>query len=303
MGQDDSKQKNKKNSAKKKLPTAKNKKKPVTKKNPDQEIASWVEYRKNNGKPPKQKVSRSLTGLKKERKRAIFLRFGLTLLVSLILIVGLTYYLSPYSLVKDLTISNNGDISQAEIIKESGINNKSHILLVMLQREKITKKLKSEFPAIKTVNFEMKNATTLNLQVQRYNPIGYLKTNNDYQIILKNGAIGAEKFQKEQLDKLPRFVNVKNKKQLKAIMALLEKFPKKISQQIAVVDGANFGNGQITIGMTNQNVIIGTQKTLVDKLKYYQKIDDQLADPAVIDFEIGAFSRPLTENDKKLFND
>jgi cell division protein FtsQ len=50
--------------------------------------------------------------------------------------------------------------------------------------------------------------------------------------------------------------------------------------------------------MKDKNVVIGNIRTIKDKMKYYDQIKPTLKGESVIDFEIGAYSRQLTQSEK-----
>ena len=53
--------------------------------------------------------------------------------------------------------------------------------------------------------------------------------------------------------------------------------------------------------MKDGNVIIGNTATIRSKVKYYNAIKQDLTEKSVIDMEVGAFTRPLTAEEKKAY--
>lgn len=99
----------------------------VTKIDPRKELSPYINHQTNQSKKRKRrknkkaKVSASLSGLHKERRKSLFKRLGLIVLVSLIAIICLGYYISPYANISGVSVKGATGISSKEIVKNSGI--------------------------------------------------------------------------------------------------------------------------------------------------------------------------------------
>lgn len=276
-----------------------------TKKDPKVEISSWVDYQDQEKKTSKKtpKVSKSLENLQKVRKKRLGFRIGLTIVLVILVVGGAAYYFSPYSKIDSIEISGNQNISKNNILKTANLSTKDRIVGALLGSKTISDKLKKEYPSVKNVSVSLTSLTRLKLNISQYDGIGYLKTGNNYQIILHNFVVGKEVYKKNKLSDLPIYYGFKNNSVLKSVLKLIDKFPNNIKSQISGVSVAGLNNTQIALRMKNGNYIFGNRQTIVDKLKYYPKIAKQLSQPSFVDFEIGAFSRPIYEKDKKMFAD
>ena len=59
---------------------------------------------------------------------------------------------------------------------------------------------------------------------------------------------------------------------------------------------------QIILILKDGNVILGYKRTIGEKMTLYPKIKAQLKVSSLVDFEIGSFSKQLSETDKKTYN-
>lgn len=280
--------------------------KKITKKDPQAEIKPWLQYSQENknvkkNPPKKSNIGPGLANLKRERRRAIFTKLGILLAISLLIVLGLIYYLSPISLTQKIVVKENKDIPVAEIIKSSGLKENEHILGQLFKKKQIENKLKYDYPSIKSVNIKMTDPTTLQLTLTQNDIIAYLETGSKYKKILKNGAVSKETITQKQINNKTIFIGYKNKKDLTQDIELFKKIPSEIRDNIKIINKKPAQTGQIVLIMTDQNVVIGDTKTLVKKLKFYPGIKKQLNKPSVIDLEIGAYSRPMSEVDKKTY--
>ena len=76
------------------------------------------------------------------------------------------------------------------------------------------------------------------------------------------------------------------------------KLPRSIQKQVKIMSGQTKRSTQIILVMKDNNVIIGNTTTINKKIKYYPEIKKQLSEPSIVDLEIGAFSRPLSSNER-----
>lgn len=281
-------------------------KKNITKKDPNVELQPWLDYSKQTkgkrtNKNKKKNVGPELKNLKKQRRHAVITKLGILLVVSLIIVGGLTYYLSPVSLTQKITVLNNGDIPVEKVIKSSGLQTKKHILAQFLNKGAAEQKLKKAYPSIKSVKITMTDPTTLEMKLSQNKVIAYLKNETSYQKILDNGDVSKEKLVQAQLESLPIFLGYQKGKDLTEDIRVFQSLPSDIKEAVQFINQKAAVNTQIILVMKNQNVIIGDTDSLKDKISYYRTIQKQLTQPSIVDFEIGAFSRPLTETDKKSY--
>lgn len=278
----------------------------LTKKNPESEIKPWLQYSEENKNNKKSNLKKSntrpnLENLKRERRRAIITKLGILVVISLIIVLGLVYYISPISLTKKIIVKQNEDIPVAEIIKSSGLKENEHILGQFLKKKNIEKKLKYDYPSIKSIDLKITNPTTLQLTLKQNNIIAYLKKNDKYQKILNSGVVSKETIVEQQLHGKAVFTGYSNQKSLKKDIEIFKKLPRDVQTDISLINHKPATSGQIILVMKDKNVIIGDSQTILKKIKFYPAIKKQVQKPTIIDLEIGAFSRPMSEHDKKTY--
>ncbi|KAA9322887.1 cell division protein FtsQ/DivIB, partial [Lactobacillus jensenii] len=111
--------------------------------------------------------------------------------------------------------------------------------------------------------------------------------------------IARQKLTKMQIDKsITIFVSYSNKSSLFTDLKALKSIPTKLRNQISIINGRSIRKNKIVLLMKDGNIIIGNTDTIAQKIKYYPKIKSTLNNKSVIDLEIGAFSYPLTDNEK-----
>lgn len=278
-------------------------KKKITRKNPKKEISGWLDYQHKspNGKREK-KVSASLKKLQAERRRSLLTRLGLIILISLGFIVILGYFISPISNVKSVRVLGANEINSNQVVKVTGITAQDKVISTLFKKNEYNKKLKEHFPEVKDIDFHVKDMNNLVIQIKQRPAIGYIHEKNGYRKILSNGDLSTHFISASNIDhSQPLFVGYSNHSQLKEDLKIYSNLSKTIKSKIKLISGNTKRSTQIVFVMKDNNIVIGNVSTIVEKMnKYYLAIAKQQKKPSVIDFEIGAFSRPMTSEEKKL---
>lgn len=282
--------------------------KKVTKIDPRKELSPYINHQSNKSKKQKRhknkkaKVSASLSGLHKERRKSLFKRLGLIIIISLIAIIGLGYYVSPFANVSGVSVKGANDISSKEIVEKSGIKASNKVFDYIFDKKALTKKLVKQYPEIKSVNVKITHVNQLVLEITEYKTLGYIKSDKGYKKILSNGQIGSQTlaWNKVENDK-PLFVGYNKTAALKDELKLFNSFPQYFKDEVKVLSGNTRRPSQIILVMKDGNVVVGNITTLKNKIKYYNAIKEKAGKHSLIDLEVGAFSRPLTSSEMKAY--
>lgn len=280
--------------------------KKVTKIDPRKELSPYINHQTNKSKKQKRrkntKVSASLSGLHKERRKSLFRRLGLIIVVSLIAIIGLGYYVSPLANVRRVSVEGASDIPTKEVVKTSGIKASDKVFDYLFDKKALTKKLIKKYPEIKSVNVKITNINQLVLDIDEYKTLGYIKSNKKYKKILSNGKIGSQAltWNKVEQDK-PLFIGYNRSAALKDELKLFNSFPQYFKDEVKVLSGNTRRPSQIILVMKDGNVVVGNITTLKNKIKYYNAIKEKADKHSLIDLEVGAYSRPLTSSEMQAY--
>lgn len=277
----------------------------VTKIDPKEKLSPYLNHQSNRKKrspQAKTKVSASLSKLRNERKSALFKRLGLIIGISLLIILCLGYYISPLANVSSIQINCKNDLPAKEVVKTSGIKASDKVIDYLINKDAVSNKLTQKYSEIQNVSFSVKNFNQLILNINEYKTTGYIKTDKGYRKILAKGNLGTQflPWDKVSADK-PVFVGYNHEVSLKKTLQLFNDLPEDFQDQIKVLSGNTQRKEQVIFLMKDGNVVIGDLSTLKSKLKYYNKIKTRIGKNTLIDLEVGAFSRPLTPNEKRAY--
>lgn len=280
----------------------------VTKIDPRKELSPYINHQSNKSKKKKRrknkntKVSASLSGLHKERRKSLFKRLGLIIVISLIAIICLGYYVSPYANISGVNVKGASDISSKEIVKKSGIKASDKVFDYVFDKKTLANKLIKQYPEIKSVDVQITHINQLVLKVTEYGTLGYIKSGKNYRKILSNGKIGSQSLTWDEIDQnKPLFVGYNHTAALKDELKLFNSFPQYFKDEVKVLSGNTRRPSQIILVMKDGNVVVGNITTLKNKIKYYSTIKEKAGKHSLIDLEVGAFSRPLTSDEMKAY--
>ena len=275
------------------------KKDKITKKDPKKELSGWIDYKNRVNNNEKKRVSASLTKLQAERRHALLTRLGFIILFSLCCILVLGYYVSPRANVASVQVKGAPELNSKQVVKTVNISPENKIVFCLLKGKEYNKQLSDAFPEIEKVQVGVKNTNHLILTIKERPVIGYIHEGTGYRKILATGKVGSQVIDKNKIDKnKPLFIGYNQKVSLSEDIKVYASLPQHIRDQVKMLSGETRRPTQIVLVMKDNNIVIGNLSTIKSKIQYYDKIKSQLKEPSVIDFEIGAYSRPLTQAEK-----
>ena len=275
------------------------KKDKITKKDPKKEVSGWIDYKNRVNNNEKKRVSASLTKLQAERRHALLTRLGFIILFSLCCILALGYYVSPKANVASVQVKGAPELNSKQVVKTVNISPENKIVFCLLKGKEYNKQLSDAFPEIEKVQVGVKNTNHLILTIKERPVIGYIHEGTGYRKILATGKVGSQVIDKNKIDKnKPLFIGYNQKVSLSEDIKVYASLPQHIRDQVKMLSGETRRPTQIVLVMKDNNIVIGNLSTIKSKIQYYDKIKSQLKEPSVIDFEIGAYSRPLTQAEK-----
>lgn len=280
-------------------------KKRVTKIDPRKELSPYLNHEFNqqkNSNKSKAKISASLSGLQAERRQSLRRRLGSIMAVSILMIAGLGYYISPLANISTVKVTGAEDLPIKEIVKVSHIKASDKVFDYLFQQKDLSQKLSQKYPEIESAQAHLGHINQLILQINERPTVGYLKDGDTYRKILNNSKIGSQSLPWAKVNQnKPIFVGYNKAGSLKEDLKLFDSLPKSFRNQVKLLSGNTRRNSQVILVMKDGNVLIGNTVTLKSKLKYYNEIRLKAGKHSLIDLEIGAFSRPLTSSEKKAY--
>lgn len=278
-------------------------KKNVTKIDPRKELSPYLNHVSNQKKKKKNtKVSTSLSKLHLQRRKSLSKNLGIILGLSIIAILCFGYYISPLANINSVQVTGAPDLSAKEVVESSGMEVRDKVFDYLFKNKKLTNNLTAKYPEVKSAAVSVKGLNNLVIQIHEYETIGYIKDGTKYRKILSNGKIGSQALLWDNINQdKPIFIGYNQRVSLKSDLKLFNSLDAEFRDQVKLLSGSTRRKTQIILVMKDGNVVIGNVATLKNKIKYYNAIKAKAGKNALIDLEIGAFSRPLSTSEKKAY--
>lgn len=278
-------------------------KKRMTKKDPHAEISGWLHYQDRSNKSSEPKVSASLKQLQRERHRSLIGRLGILIFISLCLLAGCGYYISPKASLCSVRVRGANQLPKTAVVRASGLSAKDKVIGVLFHRQQINQRLVKHFPELAATHISFYEGNRVNLDLHQKKVIGYVRRGSRCRMIMSNGKVGLQSLPLSMIDKSkPLFVGYNKKTALKQDLEVFSSLPADLQNQVKMMSGETRRPTQIVFVMKDDNVVIGNIRTIKEKMKYYPQIKPGLKRGSVVDFEVGAFSRPLTAAEKSKYD-
>lgn len=245
------------------------------------------DHKEESSKPLKtKKVKRE-----KSRRELAFIKAIPVLMISLLILSGSVFMLTPYSKNKVFLSKGNKHSTLAELVTQSKIKDSDYISKVWLSSSKFETAIKNANPWIKDVLIRYDFPNRFTFDVKEYSIIAYAQEEDGLQPILENGhrvnLINHSKLPKSYL-----IINLKDESDIQNLVKDLTKLPKELVKNIKSVSSMNskVTKDLLLIELHDGNVIRVPQSQLLEKMPYYPKVKGKSEGAIIVDMEVGIYS-------------
>ncbi|QGS68605.1 FtsQ-type POTRA domain-containing protein [Oceanobacillus sp. 143] len=213
--------------------------------------------------------------LKQARKKKANRRLIFYLSIFFFLISIIVYLQSPLSHIKTIQVHGNTHVSNETIIEQSGLTMDTNIWML---NQKNTEDALSKNPIIESVKVSKQLPWTVNIQVNEYKIVGYMKEETNYFPILGNGVTLKQLGQSSFNGKSPLIIGFTEEKYLHRMAEELNKLPQNISALISEVhwQPSDDNKNKILLYMNDGYLVDATIRDFADKMEVYPSIVAQL---------------------------
>jgi cell division protein FtsQ len=235
--------------------------------------------------------------LKQTRKKKANRRLILYLTILFLLIATVVYLQSPLSNVREVVVTGQQHVSEKEIKEISNITNDTNIWKV--DGDEIKKRLESHKEII-YANVNRQLPSTVEVEVEEAERIGYVKENGKYQAILEDGT------ELEATSSLPGgdapiLAGFDKPTYLKEMSQELKELPSSVSSLISEIhwEPKEDNPYQIRLYMTDGYQVLASIRTFSSKMPAYPSIVSQLDEgvKGIIHIDVGAYFEEFSKED------
>lgn len=215
------------------------------------------------------------------------------LLIAVFGFVSSSYVISPLSKIASFTLQGNQHETAKKIASETGIKTGDHVWRIIKSKRVIASNITKKFPRIKTATITFKFPNHFFAKITEYNESLYLKTGNNYQLVLSNGTIVKdEQIDAQKLKSMPVLEGLSTQ-EVKSFVIAYETLDSKVKTQITTVTKTptKVTKDFIAIEMKDGNEVRVPLSQMQDKLPYYTSIASQLTGQNVVDMEAGVYAK------------
>ncbi|MCY3036580.1 MULTISPECIES: cell division protein FtsQ/DivIB [Aerococcus] len=208
----------------------------------------------------------------------------------LFMIIFSVFWLSPLNRIAAIEVSGNNIVPQEQILYGSGLRENMTYLGIESKTGVVDNRLKQLFPSVRSVQLNAKGNRTVEVNVQEFRAIGYVKKQDFYYPVLENHIIldGAIPYLDQDI---PLFTGFEDQELLhlaNQLSKLSDDLLAKINEVVNISDD-NYPN-HIALKMEDGNIVVGFIDSIADRMQYYDQIVSELeGKTGVINMEVGSY--------------
>ncbi|GFH42410.1 cell division protein DivIB [Lactococcus hodotermopsidis] len=223
----------------------------------------------------------------------VLVKMWFFLLIAAVIFIGSLYVVSPLSKIASFTPTGNAHETSEQIADATGIKTNDHVWQIIKSEKALSQKIVAAFPRVKSAQINWHFPNDFSAKITEFPESLYLKTGNDYYLVLSNGTILTdEKIDGTQLAERPILIDF-TEKEVKAFVIAYETLKPEIKAQITNVTKVptKVSKDFIALDMKDGNQVRVPLMQLAEKLPYYTSIAENITESSVIDMEAGAYAK------------
>ncbi|MFZ3576517.1 cell division protein FtsQ/DivIB [Virgibacillus sp. DJP39] len=213
--------------------------------------------------------------LKQARKKKANRRLIVYLSIFFLLLSVIVYLQSPLSHVHTIQVTGNLALSDKEIVKKSGLTTDANIWMV--NQTEIKNEL-TKNPMIASVLVNKKLPWTVEITVEEFKRVGYIKKNGFFYPILGNSKVLTTLKSDTGSGDAPLLIDFSDKTILNKMTKELKQLPQNIRNLISEIHWKpkDSNESKIVLYMSDGYIVDGTIRNFAEKMKVYPSIVAQL---------------------------
>ncbi len=242
--------------------------------------------------PTKTKAKPKRIPKSKKRDWTLFLKSFPVLSASLLLLLASLYFLSPFSRLKDISVTGNAQLKTEEILGATGIMEEDYTLTTFLNQSTYAKQIESTLLWIKSAKFNYRFPTAFEVAVEEYKIVGYVKDEGDFYPVLSSGSVINKPVTESEVVSSTLIFQLTDLEMIKTFVLTFEGLDSSLLSQIETVNFSPTAASSdlLTLNMRDGHTVLVPLTGLKEKMPYYSQIASALTTSSVIDMEAGIYS-------------
>lgn len=239
----------------------------------------------------------SVIYLKNDKGRLI--KWGIVVTLFLAAALVSFYFVSPYRLIEDVSVSGTDDVYDQTVLNSSGLSSGQSIWENYLNKKEIEERIIDSNPQVKEADLTLSGMQNLTIAIDEYKTVAYLANDDSYMKILENGDILDETVPRINASQ-PILNDFEEGRPLEQIIEEYEKIDEEVKSLISEIDFLNDERNRLLVRvfMNDGNEVLVNIPNFSDRLNYYQEMKDTVDDVnGVFDLEAGAYFIPFSDEE------
>lgn len=228
--------------------------------------------------------------LKHERRKKRNRRLITYLSVFFFLLSIIVYFQSPLSQIDKISVKGNQNVTDDEIIKRSGLTSETNIW--MMKKSEVMDRLKDD-SFIKEVEMKRKLPRSVEIHINEYKLVGYIKKENLYLPVVENGQVLSDRHQEHMDANAPLLVNFTEDQYIESMAQELDELPTSIFELVSEVhwNPSDDHKNKILLYMKDGYVVSTAIREFAKKMVVYPSIISQLDtdQKGIVHIGVGAY--------------
>ncbi|WP_407891742.1 cell division protein FtsQ/DivIB [Lacticaseibacillus sp. N501-2] len=212
-----------------------------------------------------------------------------------VLLVVAIYFLTPLARVGEISVRGESTLPAQSVIDASKLGSSQMILDLLWHKGQVTTRVKQALPQVQTLSVSVKAFNQVTLHVHEYAPLGYVQKNGEYHVLLASGVVVKDATQTPK-STYPIFTGFSSKDAFH-VAKTVASFPQAVRKAVSEVKATRGAANpyQITLSMSNGNLVVADSRTVAKKIKYYPQLLADVKTKGTVDLEVGAFFTPYAK--------
>lgn len=219
----------------------------------------------------------------------IYVIFSLIILLSI-------YLLSPLSNLDTLSVEGNNEVVDQEIIDASGLQSGVPIWETYFDRQTFEESIVNNLPQVADAQLNFSGVDDFTIDIDEYNTIAYLNTNETYYKVLENG----ETLQDDSgsVGENPVLINFNDEDTLKQMVEQLDQLDSSTIQLISEIEKVDIERNPLLVRtyMNDGSQVLASIPTYAERITLYPRLQEAVdGQKGLFDLEAGAYFTPFSD--------
>lgn len=239
--------------------------------------------------------------IQKEKSKKLILKWLLLVFIFLTSSLVSLYFLSPYSLINELTVEGTSEVYDQHVLESSDVHPGDSLWQTFFNKSDIENEIEEQNLQVSDAQLTFSGINDFVIQIEEYETVAYLTQGNQYKKILENGLILEEVFPRPSTNQ-PIISQFSEGTALDLILreyVLLNEQVKLLISEIEYLE--NDRNSLLVhVYMNDGNEVIASIPSFSERMNYYPEMVTAVdGEKGVFDLEAGAYFIPYDTEEER----